>query len=246
MNKDIKYFGIDISQKVFDVTDSDGNYYQLAYYLLETGFKVSVENPLSVKRYIQMRLSKLKTDKSDSKLICEYAMHVELKLWKGNSKEVQECLQITRALWVYTKQRTMLKNKLHGESVLGEPSKIVVRSLKRSLKQLDKTMQALEERLLFLVKDTHKDLFTRITTIPGIGRKTAIMLIVLTGGFERFSSASELCSYAGLTPMIRQSGSSVKGRPRISKMGNQKLRNLLCAVLQLANTTKHAEIFMSE
>jgi len=259
MNKDIKYFGIDISQKVFDVTDSDGNYYQfknnelgfkkfsklldfnsycvmeatgyyhyqLAYYLLETGFKVSVENPLSVKRYIQMRLSKLKTDKSDSKLICEYAMHVELKLWKGNSKEVQECLQITRALWVYTKQRTMLKNKLHGESVLGEPSKIVVRSLKRSLNQLDKTMQALEERLLFLVKDTHKDLFTRITTIPGIGRKTAIMLIVLTGGFERFSSASELCSYAGLTPMIRQSGSSVKGRPRISKMGNQKLRNLL-------------------
>tara|TARA_R110000751_G_C13686839_1_gene471873 strand:- start:39 stop:1010 length:972 start_codon:yes stop_codon:yes gene_type:complete len=259
MNKDIKYFGIDISQKVFDVTNSDGNYYQfknnelgfkkfsklldfnsycvmeatgyyhyqLAYYLLETGFKVSVENPLSVKRYIQMRLSKLKTDKSDSKLICEYAMHVELKLWKGNSKEVQECLQITRALWVYTKQRTMLKNKLHGESVLGEPSKIVVRSLKRSLNQLDKTMQALEERLLFLVKDTHKDLLTRITTIPGIGRKTAIMLIVLTGGFERFSSASELCSYAGLTPMIRQSGSSVKGRPRISKMGNQKLRNLL-------------------
>ncbi|WP_040756362.1 IS110 family transposase [Winogradskyella psychrotolerans] len=250
---------MDISQKVFDVTDSDGNYYQfknnelgfkkfsklldfnsycvmeatgyyhyqLAYYLLETGFKVSVENPLSVKRYIQMRLSKLKTDKSDSKLICEYAMHVELKLWKGNSKEVQECLQITRALWVYTKQRTMLKNKLHGESVLGEPSKIVVRSLKQSLNQLDKTMQALEERLLFLVKDTHKDLFTRITTIPGIGRKTAIMLIVLTGGFERFSSASELCSYAGLTPMIRQSGSSVKGRPRISKMGNQKLRNLL-------------------
>ena len=42
-----------------------------------------------------------------------------------------------------------------------------------------------------------------------------------------FTSAAELCSYAGLTPVIRQSGSSVKGRPRISKMGNQKLRNLL-------------------
>ena len=53
------------------------------------------------------------------------------------------------------------------------------------------------------------------------------MLVVLTGGFERFSSAGELCSYAGLTPVIRQSGSSVKGRPRISKIGNQKLRNLL-------------------
>jgi transposase len=130
MIKDIKYFGIDISYLVFDVTDSDGNYYQfknnasgfkkfvklldnnshcvmeatgyyhyqLAYYLLESGIKVSVENPLSVKRFIQMKLSKIKTDKSDSKLICEYAQKVDLKLWKGNTKDEMECLQITRAL----------------------------------------------------------------------------------------------------------------------------------------------------
>ncbi|MGO3285185.1 IS110 family transposase [Mesonia sp.] len=259
MIKDIKYFGIDISHLVFDVTDSDGNYYQfknkvsgfkkfrkllnssshcvmeatgyyhyqLAYYLLEDGIKVSVENPLSVKRFIQMRLTKLKTHKSDSKLICAYAEQVDLKLWKGSSKEVQECLQMTRALSVYTKQSTMIKNKLHGEAVLGTPSKAVVSSLKRSLKHLLKEIKTLEEKLLILVKETHQGLFTRIKTIPGIGRKTAVMLIVLTGGFERFSSASGLCSYAGLTPVIRQSGSSVKGRPRISKMGNQKLRNLL-------------------
>ena len=153
MNKDIKYFGLDISHLVFDVTDSDGNYYQfknngtgfkkftklldspivivlwklqvitiiswLIIYL-ESGIKVSVENPLSVKRFIQMKLSKIKTDKSDSKLICEYAKQVELKLWKGNSKVEMECLQITRALAIYTKQSTMLKNKLHGETVLGE------------------------------------------------------------------------------------------------------------------------------
>jgi transposase len=53
------------------------------------------------------------------------------------------------------------------------------------------------------------------------------MLLVLTDGFERFSSASELCSYAGLTPVISKSGSRVNGQPRISKIGNQKLRNLL-------------------
>jgi transposase len=53
------------------------------------------------------------------------------------------------------------------------------------------------------------------------------MLLVFTDGFQRFESAKELCSYAGLTPIIRQSGSSVNGRPRISKMGNAKLRNLL-------------------
>lgn len=53
------------------------------------------------------------------------------------------------------------------------------------------------------------------------------MLVVLTNGFERFTSGSELCSYAGLTPVIRKSGSSINWRIRIIKIGNQKLRNLL-------------------
>jgi transposase len=259
MNKDMNYFGIDISKAVFDVTDSKGNYhqfenhhkgfatfvkllddsshcvmeatgyyhYRLAYFLQESQIRVSVENPLSVKRFIQMKLSKIKTDKSDSKLICEYAKQVDLKLWQGHSKHQIECLQITRLLSVYTKQSTMLKNKIHGEEVLGNPSLFVVRSLKRSLKSTKKEMKTLEEKLLKLVKELHQDLLTRLETIPGIGRKTAIMLIVLTDGFKRFTSASELCSYSGLTPMIRQSGSSVKGRARISKIGNKKLRNLL-------------------
>lgn len=259
MNKDIKYFGIDISYLVFDVTDSQGNYYQfknsisgfkkflklvdshshcvmeatgyyhyqLAYYLQEEGVKVSVENPLSVKRFIQMKLSKIKTDKSDSRLICEYAKQVELKLWQGNSKHQLECLQMTRALSMYTKQRTMLKNKIHGELVLGVPSKVVLRSFKQSLKYLDKQMESLETKLLILVKQVHQEVLTRLKSIPGIGPKTSLMLVVLTDGFERFTSASELCSYAGLTPVIRKSGSSVNGRPRISKIGNQKLRNLL-------------------
>ena len=174
-----------------------------------------------------MKLSKIKTDKSDSRLICEYAEQVELKLWQGNSKGQIECLQITRALSVYTKQSTMLKNKLHGEAVLGNPSKAVVGSLKRSLKHVQKEMETLEGKLLVLVKQAHQEVLTRIKSIPGIGNKTAVMLVVLTDGFERFNSGSELCSYAGLTPIIRQSGSSVKGRPHISKMGNQKLRNLL-------------------
>jgi transposase len=259
MNKDIKYFGIDISHLVFDVTDSDGNYYQfknnptgfkkfiklldmdshcvmeatgyyhyqLAYNLLESGIKVSVENPLAVKRFIQMKLSKIKTDKSDSRLICEYARQVELTLWQGNSKHQAECLQITRLLSVYTKQSTMLKNKLHGECVLGNPSKAVVISLKRSLKQVQKEIKTLEEKLIILVKEMHQDVLTRLKSIPGIGNKTALMLVVLTDGFERFASGSELCSYAGLTPVIRKSGSSVNGRSRISKIGNQTLRNLL-------------------
>jgi transposase len=68
---------------------------------------------------------------------------------------------------------------------------------------------------------------TLLKSIPGIGSKTALMLLVFTDGFNRFESAKELCSYAGITPIIRQSRSSLKGRPRMSKMGSPKLRNLL-------------------
>jgi len=202
-------------------------HYRLAYYLIEGGIKVSVENPLSIKRFIQMKLSKIKTDKSDSRLICEYAQHVTMKLWEGHSKHQRECLQIIRLLSVYTEQSTMLKNKIHGEAVLGNPSLLVTRSLNRSLVQVKKELNVLESALLKLVKEGYQMLLTNLETIPGIGRKTSLMLVVLTDGFERFESASELCSYSGLTPIIRRSGSSVRGRSRISKMGNVKLRNLL-------------------
>ena len=75
-----------MSQNSHCVMDATGYYhYKLAYYLIENNIMVSVENPLSVKRYIQMRLSKIKTDKSDAKMICLYAQHVDLKSWEGQT-----------------------------------------------------------------------------------------------------------------------------------------------------------------
>ena len=210
------------------VMEATGYYHsRLAYFLLEQGHGVCVVNPLKIKRYIQMSLSKIKTDKSDSKMIQQYGADCTPTLWDGQSKAQQDCLQLTRMLSIYSKQSTQLKNKLHGEEVLGTPSKAVVRSLNRSLKNLEKEIEVLEVALLDNVKKEYQESLTLLKSIPGIGKKTALMLLVFTDGFERFESAKELCSYSGLTPIIRQSGSSVNGRSRISKMGNAKLRNLL-------------------
>jgi transposase len=105
---------------------------------------------------------------------------------------------------------------------------LVVKSIYRSLKSIKKEVDLLEKQLLGIVKKSHQDLLTRLESIPGLGIKTSLMLIVLTDGFNRFETAGALCSYSGLTTTtIRQSGSSIKGRPRIRKMGNPKLRNLL-------------------
>jgi transposase len=210
------------------VMEATGYYHlKLAYFLLENRIKVSIVNPLSVKRFVQMKLSKIKTDKADAKMIRLYAQSNEVKLWTGNSKTQIESFQMARLLDNYTKQTTALKNKIHGEDTLGNPSSKVIRSLKRVLKLIQKEKKLLEARLTELVKEEHAAMLTNLESIPGLGRKTATMLIVYTDGFSRFDSAASLCSYSGITPVIRKSGSSVNGRPRISKMGNQKLRNLL-------------------
>lgn len=221
MDKDIKYFGIDISAIVFDVMDSNDNHYQfsnnlkgfrkflklldvnslcimestgyyhsqLAYYLLENSIDVSVVNPLSVKRFIQMHLSKIKTDKSDAKMICLYAQKVEVKLWKGKTPIQRQCIQMMSLLDFYSKKSTALKNKINGEKVLGNPCKITIQSLNRSLKFLQKEVKSVEIKLEILVKTEYQDLLTRIQSIKGIGRKTTIALIVLTDGFDKFNKA---------------------------------------------------------
>lgn len=210
------------------VMEATGYYhYQLAHYLVENKILVSVENPLSIKRFIQMKLSRIKTDKSDAKMICMYGQEINLQPWIGYSKNQMECFQMMRLLEIYTKQSTAFKNKLQAEQTLGNPSKSVVKSLKRSLKNLEKESEMIEKELLVLVKIDYQEMLTKIESIPGIGRKTGVMLVVLTDGFTRFESAAQLCSFCGLTPSIRQSGTSINGRSRISKIGNAKLRNLL-------------------
>jgi len=210
------------------IMEATGYYhYRLAQFLFKSNVLVSVVNPLSVKRFIQMKLAKVKTDKSDSKAICEYGQMNEVPLYTALTDVQSECLQLFRLLDSYIKHRTATKNKIKGEEVLGVPSKFVYRSLKRNLKQLNNEVDALESRLLELVKQDQQHQLTLLQSIPGIGLKTALFLIVVTDGFKKFETASQLCSYVGITPTIRQSGSSVRGRSRISKVGNKKLRNLM-------------------
>lgn len=210
------------------VMEATGYYhYLLAKFLYEKGMLVSVVNPLSVKRFIQMKLSKVKTDKSDSRAICEYGMSQDVPLYSAPERVQSECFQLYSLLSIYLKKLTATKNKKKGEEVLGVPSIYVYDSLNRDLDHLSKEISGIETRLLELVKQERQEQLTLITSIPGIGVKTALFLIIITDGFSKFERASQLCSYAGLTPTIKHSGSSVRGRSRISKIGNKRLRNLL-------------------
>lgn len=236
--KGFKSFLKILSNDSIVVMEATGYYhYRLAQFLYQNKVVVSVVNPLSVKRFIQMKLAKIKTDKSDAKAICEYALANEVPLYNALTDVQSECLQLFRLLDSYLKKRTATMNKIHGEETLGIPSKFVCRSLKRDKRHLDKELAGIEKHLLELVKQEQQHQLTLLQTVPGIGAKTALFLIVITDGFSKFETGAQLCSYVGITPTIRESGASVRGRSRISKVGNKKLRNLLflCAF----NACKH-------
>src|SRR5690606_6366688 len=108
------------------VMEATGYYHnRCAQYLHKKRVSVTAVNPLSVKRFIQMKLAKVKTDKSDAKAICEYGTKNELPLYNALTNVQSECLQLFRLLDNYLKKRTQTKNKLHGEEVLGIVSKYV-------------------------------------------------------------------------------------------------------------------------
>jgi transposase len=158
-------------------------HYRLAQFLYKNAIVVSVINPLSIKRFIQMKLAKVKTDKSDSKTICEYALINEVPIYSALTDLQSECLQLFRLLDVYIKQRTAIKNKMHGEETLGIPSNFVYRSLKRHRKWLDKEIKSIEEKILSLVKEDQQQQLTLLISVPSIGHKTALFLILVTEGF---------------------------------------------------------------
>ena len=161
------------------VMESTGVYHlQLAYFLIKQDVRVSVENPLSIKRFIQMKLSRIKTDKSDSKMIYDYAVSNAPKLWKGQTKSQITCSQLLSLSNLYTKEIIVLKNKLHSQEAQGSPVAKVIRSIKRSLKFYKKEIASLEAEVLKLVKEEYQDLHSRIKSIPGLGAKLDFLVFL--------------------------------------------------------------------
>lgn len=210
------------------VMEATGTYhYGLAVYLYEQGIAVSVVNPLVIKRFIQMKLQRNKTDKSDARMIYEYACHSNPDQWQPDSEYVETSKNYLSSLELYARQSTMLKNRLHSLTAKGIKRGRVITSLKRQIRQVQHEIDYLEEDLEVLVKANEPELYTALRSIQGIGKKTAMLLIANTNGFKDFDSSKQVSAFFGLAPTHRESGSSIRGRSRISKKGNPRVRSHL-------------------
>ena len=210
------------------VMEASGPYYlKLATYLSDNKISVSVVNPLVIRRFSQMRMSRTKTDKKDAKIIADYGRVETPDLWKPEEDYILELRQMQAYTEQLNKSRTGFLRQ--QEAFKQNPINAVAmnESLQNMIDTLERELAIIEFKMIELVSQHHQKLFEQLTSIPGIGRKTAMQLIVISGGFTKFENAKQLCSYIGLSPRIFESGTSVKGKSRICKMGMSRIRAML-------------------
>jgi transposase len=210
------------------IMEASGPYYlRLACFLSAQGIMVSVINPLVIRRFSQMRMSRSKTDKKDAKMIAEYGKAEKPGLWQPPQQHIITMQQMEALLSNMKRERTALSNQLGSFESSGMLDKKLKGLIGKELKHKQGLIEQLTRQMEQIAEVHYAQMLTALEGIPGMGKKTAMALIVLSGGFSRFDSYRQLSSYIGICPRIFESGTSVKGKSRICKMGMSGIRAML-------------------
>ena len=212
------------------VMEATGVYHEaLAYFLEGKGNEVSVVLPNKISNYFRTLDVKTITDKTASEAIARFGLERKLDNWQRPKEIFRELQQLTRERDQIVEDRTVSKNQLHAEETQAFPNKKSVARVKARIKLLNKQEVEIKIEIAALVegeKEVAKSV-ALMCTIPGVGILTAVTVLAETNGFELIRSKRQLTSYAGLDIQEKQSGTSVKGKSKISKKGNRHLRKAL-------------------
>lgn len=210
------------------VMEASGPYYlKLATFFFDKGYRVCVLNPLIIRRYSQTRLLRAKTDKKDAQTIAEYGMHYDLKQWSPDPESILKIKHLYTVLELLHKEVHQSERQLESLIATGIMDKELKTTLKGIVRYLKGKRDKVEKQIEEYAQSIYKSTLDRLKSIPGIGTKTAIMLTVITGNFEKFENHKQLIAYVGFSPRLYQSGTSVKGKGHICKMGKSQIRKLM-------------------
>lgn len=202
--------------------EATGTYSEaLATYLSDSGQMVSLINPAAIKAYAGAQLSRTKTDRVDAELIARFCLTQRPQLWRPAAPEVRELQALVRRLDALIEMHTMESNRL-SSGVTTTEVKLSIESLILHLEEQIKRTQKLIGKHI----NNHPQLRSDrdlLVSIPGLGEAT-IARLMSEINFHKYESAREVAAFAGLVPRLRQSGKSVHGRPRLSKMGTSRIR----------------------
>jgi transposase len=210
------------------IMEPTGVYHEAAALALtDDGLKLSLVNPAQLRKFAQGLGVKSKTDKADSAVLARYGATQNPPAWQPPSASV-------RALKALLTRRDAVADDLQRErnrqeaNELSQAPEAVSESITQSIAFLETELKRLQQMI-----DTHidndPDLRTKkelLETIPGVGPRVSDHMAALLAG-RTFERAEQLAAYLGLVPVLWESGSSVHGRPRMSKAGPAHLRKLL-------------------
>ncbi len=204
--------------------------YSLATSLVSRfGVRVSIVNPAQIASFAKAQLRRTKTDNIDARVILAFAQSQHPPRWKPESKtQRQLCHLVTQA----DRLRRMLRqlsNRDHSFKYvpdLPEEVKKSQQSLRRSIeRQLANIEKAIEK--LRTEDQGLKEQVDLLCSIPGIGNHSAVRILAYSKNAIEERGSKALTAHAGLAPSQKQSGISIRGKSRIAKQGDRRLRNAL-------------------
>lgn len=204
--------------------EATGIYWEaVSEYLAEQSMLVSVINPSQIKAFGASRLVRTKTDKVDAQLIAEFCFERRPAAWQAPSASEKNLRAMVLRLDALQAMRTQESNRLEvaRDAVVG--------GIESHIEWLDSEINALI-RLISEHMDNDSDLKNKrelLDSVPGLGDRTIAILLSFYANLERFTNARQAVAFAGLDPRQHESGSSVKGKPRMSKIGHAFLRKAL-------------------
>ena len=212
------------------VMEATGVYHEsLSYWLIDQGCIVSIVMPNKISNFFKTLEIKTITDKTASQAIALFGLEKKLDAWQKPQKVYRTLRQVTRERGQLIDERTLLKNQLHAEHAEAFPSKKAIQRIQARIKLLDKQVQEVMEEITEIVnrQEELNKMIAVICSIPGVGLLTAATVLAETNGFELIRNKKQLTSFAGLDIKEKESGTSVKKKPKISKKGNRYLRKAM-------------------
>ena len=200
---------------------------ELAVWLLKKrpALRPAIVNPARSAAFIKSLGLRNKTDKLEARALGFYGVERRPAAFEPPSRTMAEL----RALSRYRSR--LVEEKVAEGNRAGEPamSKSVARMQQRRLRQIERDIETLNQKMKALVDKTPKlkqDIET-FTAVYGIGFVTAVIVRTELGDLRRFERARQLTAFAGMSPRIVESGTSLAGKPHLCKQGNSRVRHAL-------------------
>jgi transposase len=173
----------------------------------------------------QAALSRTKTDRVDAELIARFCQAQAPPAWTPLPQEVRELQAFVRKLESLIEMCVMEENRLSSGITL----EVVRESVEEHLSHLTEQIKRAEELIRHHINNhpTLRQQSELLDSIPGIAETTAALLLSELPDLKQYRSARQVAAYAGLVPREQQSGTSLRGRTRLSKIGNARLRRAL-------------------